>query len=203
MLKNLLGNYKIVLGSQSPRRQQLLKAMDIPFTTITTNIDETYPAHLPILKIPLWIAKQKALYLEKFMQDNWILITADTIVVLQDKILGKPKDLREAKEFLRLLSGKKHLVITGIFIKTKIKEKSLTCRTSVWVKNLTEQEINYYINTYKPLDKAGAYGIQEWIGFIGIKKIDGEYNNVVGLPTQKLYVVLYNLLINLKKTINK
>ena len=198
MIKQLLGNYQIVLGSSSPRRQALLRAMDIPFTVITAETDENYPPDLPVLKIPLWLAKKKAQALQDKMQDNWILITADTIVALEDKILGKPRDKEQAKEFLRLLSGRKHLVITGINIKTTKIEKSLICRTPVWFKNLTEDEINYYVETYEPLDKAGAYGIQEWIGYIGIKKIEGEYNNVVGLPTQKLYVVLTKLLEKLR-----
>ena len=199
MIKQLLGNYKIVLGSASPRRQALLRAMDIPFDVVVADTDENYPQDLPVLKIPLWLAKKKAQALEDKMQDNWILITADTIVTLDDEILGKPRDLDEAKEFLRRLSGRKHLVITGINIKTKKIEKSLVCRTPVWFKNLTDEEIDYYVETYKPLDKAGAYGIQEWIGYIGIKKIEGEYNNVVGLPTQKLYVVLVKLLEKLRE----
>ena len=198
MLKDLLGNYQIVLGSGSPRRQALLRAMDIPFTVVPAETDENYPPDLPVLKISLWLAKKKAQALQDKMQDNWILITADTIVALEDEILGKPRDKEQAKEFLRLLSGRKHLVITGINIKTAEIEKSLICRTPVWFKNLTEDEINYYVETYKPLDKAGAYGIQEWIGYIGIKKIEGEYNNVVGLPTQKLYVVLTKLLEKLR-----
>lgn len=199
MIKQLLGNYKIVLGSASPRRQALLRAMDIPFDVVVADTDENYPQDLPVLKIPLWLAKKKAQALEDKMQDNWILITADTIVTLDDEILGKPRDLDEAKEFLRRLSGRKHLVITGINIKTREIEKSLVCRTPVWFKNLTDEEIDYYVETYRPLDKAGAYGIQEWIGYIGIKKIEGEYNNVVGLPTQKLYVVLVKLLEKLRE----
>ena len=199
MLRQLLGNYKIILGSQSPRRQALLSAMDIPFEVVVAHTDENYPQDLPVLKIPLWLAKQKAKALRDQMRDNWILITADTIVALDDEILGKPRDLNEAKDFLRRLSGRKHLVITGINITTTTVEKSLICRTPVWFKNLTEKEINYYVETYRPLDKAGAYGIQEWIGYIGIKKIEGEYNNVVGLPTQKLYVVLVKLLEQLRE----
>ncbi len=199
MLKDLLGDYKIVLGSGSPRRQALLRAMDIPFTVVRAQIDESYPPDLPVLKIPLWLAKKKAQALERQMQDNWILITADTIVALDEQVLGKPRDMEQAKQYLRMLSGCKHLVITGINIKAKNMEKSLTCRTPVWFKNLTDEEINYYVEAYRPLDKAGAYGIQEWIGYIGIKKIEGEYNNVVGLPTQKLYVVLVKMLEKLNR----
>ncbi len=199
MLKNLLGDYKIILGSASPRRQALLRAMDIPFEVVVAEADETYPEGLPILKIPLWLAKKKAQALEHKMQKDWILITADTIVALDDLVLGKPRDLQQAREFLRMLSGRQHLVITGINIKTKEIEKSFACRTPVWFKNLTDEEIDYYVETYQPLDKAGAYGIQEWIGYIGIKKIEGEYNNVVGLPTQKLYVTLIKLLEKLRK----
>ncbi len=194
MWEQLLGKYRIILGSKSPRRQALLRSMDIPFTVVTASTDETYPPDLPVLKVPLWLAQQKAEALKDKMQDDWILITADTIVALDNTILGKPRDLQQAKEFLRLLSGKKHLVITGINIKTMTEERHLICRTPVWFKNLTDREIDYYVEKYQPIDKAGAYGIQEWIGQIGIKKIEGEYNNVVGLPTQKLYVTLVKLL---------
>ncbi len=190
MWKELLGDYKIILGSKSPRRQQLLKALDIPFEVITLDTDETYPPDLDVIKIPQWIARKKADAFESIMQPDWIVITADTIVALEDKVIGKPHTPERAREYLRLLSGKKHLVITGVAIKTAEKTTAISCKTSVWFKNLTDDEIDYYVDVYQPLDKAGAYGIQEWIGYVGIKKIEGSYYNVVGLPIQKLYTIL-------------
>ncbi|MEC9209819.1 MAG: Maf family nucleotide pyrophosphatase [Bacteroidota bacterium] len=187
MLIEKLKNYTITLGSASPRRKQLLTELGIEFTIKTTKKEEHYPEKLDGVEIVEFLAKQKANSISEELLGNYLLITADTIVVQKNKILHKPKDKGEASRILKNLSGKSHKVISGICIKSAEKEVIFSSITEVFFTNLSDEEINFYIERYTPLDKAGSYGIQEWIGFIGIKKIIGSYNNVVGLPTAELY----------------
>jgi len=185
-----LNNYNIILASKSPRRSQLLSEIGIDFfVEIKEDVEEKYPSDLKHEDIAVFLSKLKAKpFLADIQNDSSkIVITADTIVCAKGKVLGKPKDKAEATEMLKLLSGIKHQVISGVTISSKQKVVSFSVSTDVYFKSLTEAEIEYYINNYKPFDKAGAYGIQEWIGMIGIEKIEGSYFNVVGLPVQRLY----------------
>jgi len=192
MLKEKLKNYNIILASKSPRRQQFFKDLNIDFTIKLKEVKELYPQQLKGIEITDYLANLKA-KAYKDLKDNDLLITSDTIVWLENKALGKPKNYHEAFVMLKNLSGKKHEVITSISIKNKNFQKIINDITTVFFKKLSDEEINYYINNYKPFDKAGAYGIQEWIGFIAIDKIEGSYFNVVGLPVHKLYKELMNL----------
>ncbi|MGY8943962.1 MAG: Maf family nucleotide pyrophosphatase [Flavobacteriales bacterium] len=180
MLKQKLNNYNVILASGSPRRQQFFRDLDIDFSIQLKEIEEIYPENL----------KSDAF---STLNDKDLLITSDTIVWLEGKALGKPKDAKDAFTMLRAMSGKKHEVITSVCLKTTSFQKIINDITSVTFKELSDDEIHYYINNYKPFDKAGAYGIQEWIGFIGIDKIEGSYFNVVGLPVHKLYKELMSL----------
>ena len=191
MLNNL-NKYSIILASQSPRRRELLKSITPNFKTISLNVDEVYPDTLQREKIPIYLSELKAKAYQ-FENDNELIITSDTIVWLKNEQLGKPTDKEDAKEMLLKLSGAVNEVITAVTLKTKAFTKSFYEITQVYFKKLTEEEIDHYINIYKPFDKAGAYGIQEWIGQIGITKIDGDYYNVMGLPTAKLYNELSKL----------
>lgn len=185
-----IDDYKIILASQSPRRHYLLKEIGLEFEIKQKQfVDESYPDHLVNDEIPVFIAKQKA---DAFgiLQNKEILITADTIVWLKNKILQKPTDADDAVRILKELSGECHQVYTGVCIKSKEKELVFSACTDVYFKKLTYAEIDYYINHYQPFDKAGAYGIQEWIGYIGVEKINGSFFNVMGLPIQKLYTEL-------------
>ncbi len=174
-------NYSLLLGSKSPRRLQLLQVAGFDPEVVEIISKEVFPQLLPVMEVARFLAEQKAeAYIGNL--ENQILLTADTIVTIDDQILGKPKDDQEAKQMLMKLSGKKHLVITGTCLKTNTNSISFDECTEVYFKILTEEEINYYVDKYHPLDKAGAYGIQEWIGMIGVEKIVGSYFNVVGLP---------------------
>lgn len=180
-------NYNILLASASPRRQNLLKEIGLNYTLIKASSDEEIiPANLYRENIAIHLAKEKAKS-HNNLNDNDLLITADTIVWLNDKVLGKPTDYSDAFQMLRLLSGKSHYVITGVCLKSKDKTISFYAETLVKFAELSDNEIRFYIETYKPFDKAGAYGIQEWIGKIGVDHIEGSFYNVVGLPVQKLY----------------
>ncbi len=180
--------YKIVLASASPRRKELLAGLDIDYSIrVLDNIDESSPSHLQGEDIPLFISGKKAdAYMETLANDE-LLITADTIVYVDSEVLGKPTTPQDAVNMLKKLSGKWHQVITGVVLSTKEKRHSFAVTTQVKFAELTETEIEYYVNRYSPLDKAGAYGIQEWIGYIGVERIEGSYFNVVGLPVQRLY----------------
>lgn len=193
MLENLK-KYQIILASNSPRRRELLSGLGIDYVIKTLpDIDEYYPEELQREEIPLYISREKAAaYLPQIKEDQ-LIITADTIVWLEGKVLGKPVSEEDARRMLHCLSGKKHQVITGVCISTKEFQKSFTSITDVTFDRLTEEEIEYYVSHYHPLDKAGAYGIQEWIGFIGVQEISGSYFNVMGLPIQKLYQELSKL----------
>ncbi len=179
-------NKKLILASGSPRRQELLKGLDIPFIIETKEVNEVYPSQLKAGEITEYLAKLKADAFPKIDSDT-IIITADTIVWINDKAVMKPKDREEALEMIKSLSNKCHSVFTSVCIKSKIKIKVFTELTKVYFENLTEDEIVYYVDKYKPYDKAGAYGAQDWIGYIGIKKLEGSYFNVMGLPVHKLY----------------
>ena len=176
----------LILSSNSPRRKELLAGLDIPFEVrVIEDIDESYPDNLPAGEIAEYIAQKKAAAYE--VGNDEVLITADTIVVLDDQILGKPADAEEAKQMLRSLSGKTHHVITGVCLKSRDQQHHFSVISEVTFKTLAEEEISYYVENYKPFDKAGAYGIQEWIGYIGVTGLSGSYFNVMGLPVQRIY----------------
>ena len=176
----------LILSSNSPRRKELLAGLDIPFEVrVIEDIDESYPDNLPAGEIAEYIAQKKAAAYK--VGNDEVLITADTIVVLDDQILGKPADAEEAKQMLRSLSGKTHHVITGVCLKSRDQQHHFSVISEVTFKTLADEEISYYVENYKPFDKAGAYGIQEWIGYIGVTGLSGSYFNVMGLPVQRIY----------------
>jgi len=180
------------LASNSPRRRELLAGLGLPFEVrIIDGIDESYPASLVVSDVPLFISKKKAQAYT--LAPSELLITADTIVCIDNEILGKPKDNEEACKMLTKLSGRTHQVITGVTLTTTEWTHSFSCSSDVTFASLTEQEILHYVNAYHPLDKAGAYGIQEWIGYIGVTRLEGSYFNVMGLPVQRLYSELKKL----------
>jgi septum formation protein len=181
---------KLILGSKSPRRKELLSSIGMQFEIRTKETDENYPETLPIEQVAEYIAQLKADDLIEDLKDDEILLCADTTVQIDNILLGKPKDAIEATKMLSLLSGRTHIVTTGVVIASNEMELSFSVKTEVTFKPLSMDEIEYYIETYQPFDKAGSYGIQEWIGYIGIQKINGSYNNVVGLPTQEVYQAL-------------
>ena len=193
MLKKKLSNYEIILASQSPRRINFFNELNIKFKSIKLDFDESYPNNLVAEQITDFIANKKANYYSDLLNKNTVVITSDTIVWLNGKAIGKPKNNENAKEILQTLSSNTHKVITSFCIKTLESKKIINDITEVTFKHLTEKEIDFYINNYKVLDKAGAYGIQDWIGYIGITNINGTYNNVMGLPTHLLYKELMNL----------
>lgn len=180
--------YKIILGSQSPRRKELLSGLGIDFTIEVIPTEEDFAPQQSPEEIAMSIAIKKGkCFLTQEFQNNHLIITADTIVSIHRKILNKPKDYNEAIEMIQLLSGNKHTVYTGVCITTSNKQESFVCSTDVYFNNLSTAEIEYYIETYQPFDKAGSYGVQEWIGYVGIDKIEGCFFNVMGLPVNELY----------------
>ena len=184
----MIENYHVILASNSPRRRQLLSGLDIDYEVkVLPDIAESYPENLPTEEIPRYIAAEKAEAYRKLMAPKDLIITADTVVVLGDEVLGKPVDADDARRMLRELSGKTHQVMTGVCLMTLEKQHSFTVITDVTFKVLSDEEINYYVEKYQPLDKAGAYGIQEWIGYIGVTGLKGSYFNVMGLPVQRIY----------------
>lgn len=187
---DFLPNKKIILASGSPRRQQYCKELGLNFSIQLKEVKEVYPDHLKHHQITDFLAELKANAFENELKENEILITSDTIVWHENKALGKPKDYEDAFKMIRSMCGKTHEVITSVCIKTSSKMEIFHSITKVTFVNLTQEEIKHYITTYKPYDKAGAYGIQEWIGLVGIAKIEGSYPNVVGLPVDKLYTKL-------------
>ncbi|WP_297805580.1 Maf-like protein [uncultured Polaribacter sp.] len=192
MLREKLKEYNVILASKSPRRQQFFQDLDIDFTVQLKEVEEIYPPELKGIEITDFLADLKSQAFTNLSEKD-LLITSDTIVWLDEIALGKPKNAEDAFNMLRSLSGKNHKVITSISIKSKNYQKIINDITTVTFKELSDNEINYYIKNYKPFDKAGAYGIQEWIGFIAIDKLEGSYFNVVGLPVHKLYKELMNL----------
>lgn len=192
MLDNIR-KYKVILASNSPRRKELLGGLDIDFCVRTLpGISEDYPESLDATDIPLYIARAKAEANRPTMAAGELVITADTVVVLGNEVLGKPDNDGEARQMLRKLSGKTHQVITGVCLMTKDKQRSFAVKTDVTFKELADEEIEYYVSTYHPTDKAGAYGIQEWIGYVGVTWLNGSYFNVMGLPVQRIYQELQN-----------
>ena len=181
-------NYRIFLASNSPRRKELLSGLGIPFEVrVNGDIDESYPSDLPPEAVPLHISRKKAAAYLQTMSADELIITADTVVVASGEILGKPADASDAHRMLRLLSGTTHQVITGVCLTTTDHQVAFSVTTDVTFKDLSDEEIHYYIDHYRPYDKAGAYGIQEWIGFIGVTGLHGSYFNVMGLPIQRIY----------------
>ena len=185
--------HRIILASNSPRRKELLAGIGIDFEVrVLQGIDESYPADLPIQDTAEYISRKKAAAYREQLADDELVITADTIVVLDGEVMGKPADEEDACRMLRKLSGRTHQVITGVTLTAKERQQSFSVETDVTFRTLSEEEINYYVQHYKPMDKAGAYGIQEWIGHIGVTGISGSYFNVMGLPVQRIYEALKN-----------
>ena len=180
--------YHVILASNSPRRKELLAGLDLPFQVrVLQNIDESYPTDLPTEQIAEFISKKKAQAYAKTMADDELVITADTVVILGNEVMGKPKDEADARRMLSELSGRTHQVTTGVTITTRERQTSFSVVTNVTFKQLSTDEIEYYVQNYHPMDKAGAYGIQEWIGYIGVTALEGSYFNVMGLPVQRIY----------------
>ncbi|MFB1022540.1 MAG: Maf family nucleotide pyrophosphatase [Vicingaceae bacterium] len=180
-------NWNIILASQSPRRKQLLEQLGYSFTQKSKNTDENFSAEMPQREVAEYLSNKKAAAFESEIQPNDLIIASDTIVLIENEILNKPADHKEAFEMISKLSGKQHEVITGVCLKSAKKTVSFSVSTTVFFKKLKEGEINYYINQYKPFDKAGAYGIQEWIGLVGVDKIEGSFYNVMGFPAKLVY----------------
>lgn len=187
MLKDKLNTINIILASGSPRRQQFFKEMDLHYTIRLKEIEEIYPEHLQAEEITNFLAELKASAFENELKENDVLITSDTIVWLNGKALGKPKDYDDAFQMLQQLANQTHEVITSVCLKSIEKTEVFHCVTKVTFANLSDEAIKYYLDNYQPFDKAGSYGIQDWIGLIGISKIEGSYTNVVGLPTEMLF----------------
>lgn len=192
MLKEKLNKINIILASGSPRRQQFFKEMDLHYTIRLKEIEEIYPEHLKAEEITNFLAELKASAFENELKENDVLITSDTIVWLNGKALGKPKDYNDAFKMLQQLANQTHEVITSVCLKSIYKTEVFHCVTKVTFANLSDEAIKYYLDNYKPFDKAGSYGIQDWIGLVGISKIEGSYTNVVGLPTEMLFQKLMN-----------
>lgn len=187
MLENLAA-YRIILGSNSPRRRELLAGLDLSFDVhVIPGLEENYPDSLQPQEIPVFLSKQKAEAYLSTLEDQVLLITADTIVWNETEVIGKPKDREDATRMLRSLSGHEHQVVTGVCLTTTKKQETFSVVSSVRFASLTDEEIIYYVDKYKPFDKAGAYGIQEWIGYVGVESISGSFYNVMGLPVQRLY----------------
>ena len=194
MIVDDLNKYRIILASRSPRRQQLLRDLGLRFDVVVHEYDESYPENLKGEEIAMYLAREKARLFMNEISDNEIVITADTIVWCKNQVLGKPVDISDASRMIRELSGKSHDVITGVTILSSSREVTFADLTKVTFEKLSEEEITYYIEKFMPLDKAGAYGIQEWIGVAACSRIEGSYFNVVGLPVQRLYMELKEFL---------
>jgi septum formation protein len=182
----------IILGSSSPRRKELLAAMGFEFRTMSPDIDESFSDEMPVENVPAFLAESKANALVDLLEKDDLLICSDTVVLLKNKILGKPNDREDAISILQQLSGNTHAVITGVALKSVTKTKVFSVKTEVKFINLSQSQIEFYIDSYHPFDKAGSYGIQDWIGLIGVEKIEGSYTNVMGLPTCELYQEIIN-----------
>jgi len=189
-MKNILSTHQLILASKSPRRKELLERASIPFTIRTLDVEEVYPDNLPKNEVAEYLAVLKAEAALPNLADNEIVLGADSIVILEDTIYGKPKDTQDAHHILRQLSGQTHEVITGVCLLSKNKKVSFSAVSKVWMEELSEEEIAYYVETFQPFDKAGAYAIQEWIGLCKISKIEGTYSNIMGLPTEMVYRAL-------------
>jgi septum formation protein len=190
MLSNLK-KYHIILASKSPRRQELLHGMGVDFEILIKETDESFPPEMPLDEVPKYLSLQKSLaFNDNELPADYLLITSDTVVICEGEILGKPKDREVAARMLQMLSGKTHHVVTGVTVRSSEKTESFAVRSNVTFAQLDAEEIDYYIEHCKPFDKAGAYGIQEWIGYVGISGLEGSFYNVMGLPTRKLYQCL-------------
>ena len=195
LLHKKLEGFNLILASASPRRRQLLAECGLQFTLAEKfECDEHYPASMPCNEVAQYLSQLKSNAYPKTLCANDILLTADTVVIAEDKILGKPADRDEALAMLRMLSGRNHTVITGVTLRTAGKLHSFSVASDVYFRDISDEEIAYYVDTYKPFDKAGAYGIQEWIGYVAIEGINGSFFNVMGLPVQRLYVELGRLI---------
>lgn len=190
MLENLK-KYNVILASKSPRRQELLRGMGVDFEVLTKEIPETFDSTLSADEVPEFLSLQKSMaFSADELPADFLLVTSDTVVIVDDEILGKPKDRDDAFRMLELLSGKTHRVLTGVTVRSAQKTSSFSVKSEVTFATLSEDEMTYYIDHCKPFDKAGAYGIQEWIGYVGISGLNGSFYNVMGLPTHRLYQVL-------------
>lgn len=187
-----LDNYSVILASKSPRRQELLRGMGIQFDCITKETPECHP-EMPLKKVAGYLSRQKSMaFSDEELPEKYLLITADTVVIAENEILGKPVDLEDALRMLNLLSGKTHVVVTGVTLRSKERSTTFSASSSVTFATLDKEEMAYYVDRFRPFDKAGAYGIQEWIGYVGISGLRGSFYNVMGLPTQRLYNALKN-----------
>lgn len=185
---------RLILASNSPRRKELLAGLGLPFEVhVLKDIDESYPDDLPVSEVALYIAGKKADAYRATLADDELVITADTVVIVGDEILGKPVDEADAERMLRLISSRTHQVTTGVCMLTTTNERRFAVTTDVTFKQLSDDEIRYYITKYRPFDKAGAYGIQEWIGYVGVTCLHGSYYNVMGLPVQRIYETLQQM----------
>ncbi len=190
-LKNKFKDTRIILATNSPRRKLLFGELGLPFSSLSVKgVDEIYPGYLKGKEIPVYLARKKAESLKNITEGNTLVITADTIVTVENEVLNKPSGPAEAAGMLKKLSGKKHSVVTGVCLYSRAKERSFHSVTDVYFSYLKDEDISYYIENYRPFDKAGAYGIQEWIGYIGVERIEGSYFNVMGLPVHELYCSL-------------
>ncbi len=190
MLDNLK-SYQVVLASKSPRRQELLRGMGLDFTVLTKETPETFPSDMSPEKVPTFLSRQKSLaFAAEELPASFLLITADTIVLAGNEILGKPVDRDDALRMLGMLSGKRHHVVTGVTVRNALRSKTFSAKSAVRFAELDADEMCYYVDRYRPYDKAGSYGIQEWIGYVGISGLNGSFYNVTGLPTRRLYQVL-------------
>lgn len=187
MILEYLEKYEIILASKSPRRQQLLADLGLKFIVQSMDVPEDFPEGLGMTEVPVYLAELKAEAFRPLLKDNQLVITADTIVWLDGQVMNKPVDYADGFRMLKELSGNKHQVLTGVCLFSTQKKVSFYALTDVWFKQLSDEEIHYYLENYSPYDKAGAYGIQEWIGYIGIHRIEGSFFNVMGLPIQSLY----------------
>lgn len=188
LLHEKLKSRRLILASQSPRRRQLLTDAGIEYTLAERfECEEDFPSTMEASKVAEYLSALKSKAYPKRLEDNDILLTADTVVIAADRLLGKPADRDEAVAMIKLLSGRKHEVVTGVTLRSANRTRSFSVSSTVCFRTLTDEEIAYYIDTYRPYDKAGAYGIQEWIGYVGIERIEGSFYNVMGLPVQRLY----------------
>lgn len=188
LLNDHIKDFRLILASQSPRRKMLLEGLDLPFEIVVKDdVDESYPPELSMIEIPEFLARKKSDHYADLLNERTIIITADTIVWHNDEVVGKPVDADNAQTIIKRLSGNTHIVVTGVCLRTTHKIRIFHSVSHVYFRELQQEEIEYYIKKYQPLDKAGAYGIQEWIGYVGIEKIEGSFYNVMGLPVQALY----------------
>ncbi len=195
LLHEKLACYHLLLASQSPRRRELLTGCGLPYTLAPKyEVEETYPADLPAEQVPAYLSRLKSEGMPRPLTEKEILLTADTVVIAEGRILGKPHDREEALTMLRTLSGRSHTVITGVTLRSHQKSETFSARSEVFFRALSEEELAWYVDTYSPYDKAGSYGIQEWIGYAGIERIEGSFYNVMGLPIQRVYVELEKFL---------